>query len=394
MAEAAQDELTVVVIAGAAARGAYEAGAMAKVLPRLLPDLRNTLFLGTSAGAINAVLWASRAAEGKPLEEVGEEVCDVWRSLTADRVYALPKPFLRSKALRSLPLVPRILDKLGIEKEMVALLDTTPLWHTARELLDPSVLRRNVERGVVKGVGVVATSVPDNASGGRSRVFLDTSLPDPIVSLSHRAIDIVRTPVAHDHVLASAAIPALFPARMVHEPSSHSGYYVDGGVRLNAPLAPALSLGATRLIIISSHPETYGTEGATCQVPDVLQVSAQAIHVVLGDALIEDLVQLRRLNGFLQEASLKHSDGNPFRRVPHLVVAPPADEGQLAKIAADTRGAMGGYYHTALLRMLLSFIGEGTGGDELLSFLRFDPPYMNELIELGKQHAEGTDFRY
>ncbi len=81
---------TAVVVAGAGARGAYEAAVMAKVLPRVLPDLSSTLFLGTSSGAINAALWTAHARAGRSVQEVGDVVVGVWRNIIQDRVFVNP----------------------------------------------------------------------------------------------------------------------------------------------------------------------------------------------------------------------------------------------------------------------------------------------------------------
>jgi NTE family protein len=234
-----------VVAAGAGARGAYEAGALSILIPWLCEHhARPATLTGTSAGAINATLFAA-VADREPAEGAALAL-DAWRSLTLHKVFRSP---LVSAPLETFP---RYVSQLLGRGHVVSLLDTSPLRATAEEIMKPFAkeLHDNIvgEKPVVEALAVAATSDTE-----RTTVFVDArddvAMPpsDP-----GRAIDYQRAEITRDHVLASSAIPALFPPVDV---DGHS--YIDGGVRLNVPLKPAIALGATQLVVVATHPATY-----------------------------------------------------------------------------------------------------------------------------------------
>lgn len=433
-------ELTAVVVAGAGARGAYAAGALAAVLPQLLPDgLGSTIFLGTSAGAINVALWAARAHEHRDLRQLGEAVKRVWLGIHRPQVFELDAPDVarwggelalelgrigfgnmlgsRMASLRGLvrgwPGMASFLSFAerglgaavggasgllgrpfaGTLAHTPGLLDTRPLARSAERLVDFAALNDNIRKGLVGGVGLVATSCPMDASGGRSRVFLKTA--DGLVPLpsAGSSIDYVRTDeLKAEHVLASAAIPVAFPTVRIDMPPcqspdglsaiDYSGWYTDGGVRLNAPIEPAIKLGAKRIILITSHAAQYPAPKNVGRVsrPGLLDVSAQPVHAVMADAMIEDLRLLRRVNAMVadakrQNAVLTTERGRPYREIELVVIAP--DNGTLSPLAeqAEQRVLSRGVALDVTLSRMFSVLGRGDGRNELLSYLLFEPEY-------------------
>lgn len=381
---------SAVIVAGAGARGAFEAGALAVLLPRLFESLGETVLLGTSAGAVNAALWSQWATPGRPLAEVGEQVCDFWRKLDVSKVF---RPLATSTAIRFFRLD-------WVFGRVTSLLDTTPLMRHAALTFDESAVRGNIAYGSIGGLGVVATSCPLDGSGGRSRVFLQHGphfkppLPDP-----SSAIDYEATPITYKHVLASAAIPALFPAVQV-EPGGN--YFCDGGVRLNTPIEPALKLGAERLAIVSSHATEYPPNTTTHEQPDIVDLGAQAVHVVLADGLIEDLRTFKRINEVVRQARAKDMTlvnelarpPRPYSDIPFAVAAP--EPGKLAKLARDVFArwslfAPTTWYRRAeyeIIRRAIAGLGRGAGNDEILSYLLFNREYAEEQIKLGREAAQ------
>jgi NTE family protein len=441
-----REGLTVVVVAGAGARGAYEAGVMAELLPKICPNgLRNTILLGTSAGAINVALWAARTKPGKSLVEVGEEVKEVWRGIRREAVYTVPLAgyagtgvaaaldfahgsvdgvtdvVTNSAAalvswLPKLPMLPsgdslvraaggaaHSLSDVGFGTAGLlarhplartgALLDTSPLATTAKNHVCFKTLHENVRKQALGGVGVVATSCPLDASGGRSRVFLHLADRARVpANEGGSAIDYVSTPrLSVPHVLASAAIPVVFPSVKIREPKAYAGWYTDGGVRLNAPIEPAIKLDADRIVVISSHateyPDPDNKSAAKASRPEILDIGAQAVHVTLADGMIEDLRLLRRINKMVEDAGagvLRTEKNRPYKRVAVLEVAP--KNGVLSPIAAQVAERVTRAADRSLLRFFSRFGGD-SGKNELLSYLLFEPEYYEAQFALGAEHA-------
>ena len=185
-----------------------------------------------------------------------------------------------------------------------SLLDTTPLRRTAAYELPTGQLAANVADGVQAAVGMVATRMPAEsassvvgAASGRSVLFLAENSAGDYTGDPDRALDVVRGPLDPGHVLASSAIPVAFPPIQITEPDEAAGWYVDGGVRLNTPLHPAVGLGATRILLVSATSTTYSQRAPpdlTSRTPDVADAAAQVLHAALADRTTEDLDALRR----------------------------------------------------------------------------------------------------
>ena len=144
-----------------------------------------------------------------------------------------------------------------------------------------------------------------------------------------RALDYAATPILPEHVLASAAIPGAFPAVEVRRPREAAGWYGDGGVRLNAPLAPALALGAGRVVVI-------GLNSAVTPVgrelrPDALDGLAQLVQVALSDQLADDVATLATVNESLP-ARAPAGKRQGRRRVPYIFIAP-GDRLEIGRLA-------------------------------------------------------------
>src|SRR5664280_1649331 len=222
------EERVGLVLAGGGARGAYEVGALSVLLPALEADgQRPSVLVGTSVGAINIAYFAANAHLGTADAVAGG--IDLWRSLRWEQVLA---PLLApSTALRELSYIGGVLGVPGVQ--LKALLDTTPLTETVQRVIDFAQLHRNVEAGRVYATAVVATS----AATSESVLFVEGgTLPPEDVGAG---LDYVATRLSDEHVRASMAIPALFPAVHVSQPARAQGWYLDGGARLNAPVRPA-----------------------------------------------------------------------------------------------------------------------------------------------------------
>jgi NTE family protein len=169
-----------------------------------------------------------------------------------------------------------------------------------------------------------------------------------------------------------------------------AGWYIDGGVRLNAPLQAALRFGVSELLVISGHsldPAQVPTQRATPE-PDIDLAAAVSVRAVLTDALGDDIQALRRRNGLIRDLALDPlPDDAPHRPIPFRVIAPP--DGELARLAAAAYRSRrrGPCDPTWAIERLLAAGGDGSGRDELLSLVFFDPDYATEQIARGREEA-------
>jgi len=398
-----------IVLSGAAARGAFQAGALATLLRGLeRQGERPAILIGTSAGAINAAFWGSKAHLGAT--EAGTELLGLWRGMGDDDVYesivcetpGTMARFLTGAVLRT-------------GSGLTSLLDTGPLGRTATARLDAGRLHTNVADGVVDAVGVVATRMPPGEkrrtcgmSSGRTVLFLDERKQSSYVGDPLRAQDVIRTPIHPEHVVASAAIPAVFPAQFVEIPSEAAGWYVDGGVRENTPLGHAVRLGAERIIVISATSTEHGEFPAIGPgpPPDMTFAGAQALHAMLSDRMIEDILAIRRINHLVDQfhrvaptsdlqAMPRHGvPGSEYRRIEFKRISPPPGQmGEVAgKIAEDRARLLSAPTESDnfLLTRALRGAGNAHGYRELISYLLFDPQYFTESIEIGERAAQAA----
>jgi NTE family protein len=368
------------VLAGGGARGAYEAGVLAVLAPELArrgqaPDI----LVGTSIGALNSAFFAARAHE--PLPDVAEAAVQMWSELGWSDAL---RPLVSGPELRRLVSAGAMVAGLP-GWHLPALLDPAPLRSTLTRLVSFERITRNVMDGSLTAAAVVATSYAST----RSVVFHHGGTPpaaDPV-----RALDYAATPILPEHVLASAAIPGAFPAVEVRRPREAAGWYGDGGVRLNAPLAPALALGAGRVIVI-------GLNSAVTPVgrelrPDALDGLAQLLQVALSDQLADDVATLATVNESLPSRPAAGKGQAGRRRVPYIFIAP-ADRleiGRLARSVYDRHYAgldslLRGSSVGLLGRILNARRGDVHG--ELLSYLFLAREFIAELIALGRRDAE------
>jgi NTE family protein len=373
-----------VVVAGAGARGGYEAGALSVLIP-WLRDMGKTpsIYIGTSAGAINATLFAAYAHLSP--EEQAQQVLDVWSRFKVSEVFRSPVVTSPGVVLRFLGQTLRI---PGLR--LTSLVDTTPLMHKAETAIDWKQLRRNIDDGTT--LAVVATS-GDNS---RTAVFVDqapTAAPLP-PSDDDRAIDYVSTIIGPTHVVASSAIPIVFPPIQI----DGLGWYLDGGVRLNAPLKPAIALGADEIIAVATHPlhEPKPPCDRNAPPPDVDDMVVQLIDIVLVDRMVEDARTLTKVNTLVGPGGPRTRSGRVYEQKKMLFVSPEhrATLGQLATSVYDENRRPGdGDFAEFLRRQELRALGRVLAGDgprqgDVFSYLYFDPVFIKESIELGRRDAQ------
>jgi len=353
------------VLTGGGARAAYQVGAL-RALAELFGNgpLPFPVVCGVSAGAING---SSLAAEADDFPRAVKHLTDTWLSLTPEHVY-------RTDALSLVSIGSgwfRGLTAGGTQppRRYNHLLDTSPL----RELLGREIpfeaIRENVARGLVRGVAISAT----NYETGTSVTFFDGA-PEMKPWARSRRMG-VRTPITLDQVMASAAIPIFFPPVQLG-----GSWFGDGGVRLTAPMSPALHLGADRVLVIGiRHPRTAEetvviNEAAQRDDLPLSQILGVLMNAVFLDSLEPDIERVERVTEMLD--TIQRPADSHLRPVHILLLQPSQD---LAALASDQVMRF-----PRTLRFLLKGLGVSQkGGADLLSYLAFEQQYIERLVTLG-----------
>jgi NTE family protein len=361
--------LTALVLSGGGARGAYEAGVVAGLID-VLGHAHFDLIAGTSVGAINAAYLASHSQ--KPDFQIGE-LLELWTHLSI-RAHLRPTrhPF-RDRSF----------------------LNVDPFVQVVKEGVDWTSLASNIDSSKLKGLFIAALEV----ESGRTAVFADLS-PDSTFSPSSDPRRFpVRTRIQTDHVLASAAIPGVFPPRQIGH-----GVFYDGGLRFNTPIAPVLRAGAGRLVVVSPlFGGAHRLPATEARHVDTLFLAGKMLHAVLLDPFAYDLEVLERFNHLLEvvdstfdpearaafNARCVQLRGAPYRRIDALVLSPSRDIGQIGLdyIRANSRRFLrqgfGGFVLGALGPRLAN------SGTDLASYLLFDGGFTQQLIALGRSDVAG-----
>ncbi len=359
-----------IVLGGGGARAAYQAGFL-RGLARYLPDLRFPIVTGISAGAINASLLASHPG---PLSAAAQDLTELWQDLTIDRVFRADALYLARNTLRWL--LRLVSGGHDLAPQVRGLVDTRPLDAFLRENLNAAAggevagVGENLERGVLKAF---ALSTLDYATG-QTVTWVQGCDIKTWDRPNRRS---AKTRMTIDHIMASASLPLLFPAIELD-----GAWYGDGGIRLAAPLSPALHLGASRLLTISTRYDRTAEEAArpsTRGYPPPAQVIGKLLNAIFLDVVDQDVERLQRLNSLLVQMPEESRKG--LKPVDLIVVRPSEDLGRL----------VGAYEPKlpGLFRFLVRGLGtRQTTSPDLLSLLMFQPDYLRRLIEIGEADAE------
>ena len=354
------------VLSGGGARGAYQVGVLRQIA-RQHPGLSFPIITGVSAGAINAAVIASQRGN---LAEAMELLARHWSTLTTSKVMRSDLPSLFANAIRIGGTVAS--GGARIAPPTRGLVDTGPLRNFLEILINPDNIEANVRDGRLRALAVSATSYRT----GSSITFVQGPPDTEMWSRFRRRSRADRIGV--DHVMASAAIPLFFPAWPVE-----GEYFGDGSLRQPYPLAPAVHLGADRLLAISSlaasTPNTDDRQSGS--YPSTARILGLMLNSIFLDQLDADAERLERVNQLLQRVDPKQRWRVPQREVELLVLRPSRDIGRMAAL-----------YERKLPKALRYLIrGLGTrrnSGSDLLSYLLFVPEFLSDLIQLGERDAE------
>jgi NTE family protein len=378
MSEGAQDGGPVaLVLAGGGARGAYEVGALSVLLPELESHgQRPTILVGNSVGALNAAFLAAGA--DRPVGELLTEGMNIWKTLEVSDIIGPMVSIAGTR--RALGYLGQLIGFPGAR--LWSLLDSHPLEQTIDDMVDFTRLNQNVTPdGPLEAVALVAMS----ALTRRSVVFHKGGGTPPLDP--YRLIEYVATDVMSEHVRASAAIPTALPAVHVQTPHDAEGWYMDGGLRLNTPIKPAIKLGAQRIVVVALSSLSPGpSQIAGPDRPDAFAGISQLVQGMLADTLVQDVHSLATVNEDVKA-------GRSGRcKYPYIVIAPGCND-TIDRIAFRVlrkhyRG-LRGLRRSRRIWALAKLIGAGVDvqNPSPLSLLLFDPEFVESLMQLGAADA-------
>ena len=357
------------VMGGGGARGAYQVGFL-RYLSRRYPDLRLPILTGVSAGAVNVAHLAQHtgtfAAAVSSLERL-------WRSLSPDQVFRVDAPTLFANFLRwGLRLVS---GGTGVETQTRGLVDTAPLrTFLTRALVPQDGVLAGIDHNIARGsLRAVALSTTDYGTG-QSIVWMQGRNIEEWERPKRRS---VSTRLTVEHVMGSSALPFFFPAVRLED-----SWHGDGGVRLTAPLSPALHLGAHKILAVSTRYDRTQEEANHPLIrgyPPPAQVLSILYNAIFLDLIDQDVLRLERMNFVLRKLPREQRGG--MRVVNILVLRPSRD---LGKLSRDYEPLLPGVF-----RFLTRGLGtRETASPDILSLLMFQADYLGRLIELGEADAE------
>lgn len=360
-----------IVLTGGGARAAYQVG-FVRCLARRMPELRFPIITGVSAGAINAAYLASHPGT---TDEAVDGLTELWSGLRIDNVFrANTTSLLRQMFRWSFSLLSGG-SRLG--PRVRGFVDTEPLRRFLSGCLQLDNgnivgIAENCERG---WLNAVALTTLDYATGRTVTWVQGREIEG--WERSYRRSEHARLTV--EHVMASAALPLFFPAIRLGD-----HWYGDGGIRLSAPLSPALHLGARRILAISTRYDRSSDEASQPVVtgyPPPAQIVGNLMNAVFLDLLDQDLERAEAFNELLTEIPPERRGKR--RLVDIRVLRPSRDLGRLAA----------GYEERLpkAFRFLTRGLGtRQTASPDYLSLIMFEPEYLRTLIEIGEADAEAN----
>ena len=350
------------VLPGGGARAAYQVGVL-KAISELIPDSNPfSIISGTSAGAINASLLASRS---QSLKEAVEVLSGVWCNFKTNKVYRTETTVMLKSIFQWLLTV----SSGGVlAKNPKSLLDNSPLRQLLEDTINLEGIKNNIDKGNLDAFAITAASY----SSKKSVTFFQSEEDD--IDWERFLRVGVKTNILIDHLMASIALPLIFPAVKIN-----NEYFGDGAMRQATPLSPAIRLGAEKLLIITTDSKSPNNQLTDNQIyPSIGEVGGYMLDALFTGGLFSDLERLDRINQIIENSGNNsvQTSNKKMKHLDYCVISPSKD---IKKIAKE-------HYKDVPYSVKLLMKGLGLKNreeSELLSFLLFESSFTSSLIQLG-----------
>lgn len=397
------------VLSAGGARAAYEAGVIHYIrtgLPKAVASKAFDVLCGSSAGAINTVGMAALAHD--PVYQ-GENIRKLWMNLNQDHIYKRDFSTTAGFVMNSLTGIVRNLTTLnpfdlGNKKgpHLTAFFDTSPLQEHLKRIISFDQIQKNIDQNLVKGISITTT----NTRSGRCELFMQKRKE---VEYTGEYINHQVT-LAVEHIMASAAIPVVFPSVKIGKT-----YYTDGGLRLFTPMSPAIQLGADRIIIIGlrhrasqEEMERYDNKEMT-HPPSVAELMGRVMNGIFLDRIQFDLEQAQRINKIIDWSENVFGDdyiekinkylvkqkiigdiaSRGLRKLKYVEILPSEFVSSIFERWFNKAHKEGSFEFSSIEKLLTRLLDVNTDGAiEMLSYLTFSKDYLKELIDLGYEDAK------
>ena len=350
------------VLPGGGARAAYQVGVL-KAISELIPDSNPfSIISGTSAGAINASLLASRS---QSLKEAVEVLSGVWCNFKTNKVYRTETTVMLKSIFQWLLTV----SSGGVlAKNPKSLLDNSPLRQLLEDTINLEGIKNNINKGNLDAFAITAASY----SSKKSVTFFQSEEDD--IDWERFLRVGVKTDILIDHLMASIALPLIFPAVKIN-----NEYFGDGAMRQATPLSPAIRLGAEKLLIINTDSKSPNNQLTDNQIyPSIGEVGGYMLDALFTGGLLSDLERLDRINQIIENSGNNsvQTSNKKMKHLDYCVISPSKD---IKKIAKE-------HYKDVpySIKLLMKGLGlKNREESELLSFLLFESSFTSSLIQLG-----------